>query len=522
MRTGLCGYHRAVQPLLLRLNRPIIAIIAVAAIAGGIRFWHLSQPSDLVFDEIYYPKVACIYAGWSDSVCQINSSDEHYWRTNKWDVGSWVHPPLGKWMIAMGIKMFGMRAFGWRFMGALEGTLIAVMVALMAQLLWGRPLWTFLAGLLLAVESLNVVMSRVGLLDIHLEFWIVLGYLFLLLDRRWIERRTPPDPEPLEVPDAEGETVSVTPRWTGVASPLWRPWRFAAGAALGAACAVKWSAITALVAAGLLSYIWETSRRRRGDTSRGRAFFRAFTMETFGLTMAFLLLPVVVYVATWIPWFHHFGWSASAFWQDHLEMWRYHAGLKEFALDPKTHQYTPTHPYYSRPWTWLPMVRPVNFFENETGGSIRQIIAIGNPAIFWATIWAAPYAAFAWWRKRDWRAGFILVPFLFQYLAWFPVARPQFFFYVLPCTPFMVLAVIYAIRDLSDARVVQRDRETGEVAVDPETGVPAISRLHPYRPFAWAVVLLAVGLFLWFWPVLSASPISHEHWKLIVWFQRWA
>ena len=494
----------------------------MAAIAGGIRFWHLSQPSDLVFDEIYYPKVACIYAGWSDDVCLIKSSDEHYWRTNKWDVGSWVHPPLGKWMIAMGIKMFGMRAFGWRFMSALEGTLIAVMVALMAQLLWGRPLWTFLAGLLLAVESLNVVMSRVGLLDIHLEFWIVLGYLFLLLDRRWIDRRTPPDPEPLEVPDGEGETVTVTPRWTGVASPLWRPWRFAAGAALGAACAVKWSAITALVAAGVLSYIWETSRRRRGDATRGRAFFQAFTMETFGVTLAFLLLPAAVYVATWIPWFHHFGWSASAFWQDHLEMWRYHAGLKEFALDTKSHQYTPTHPYYSRPWTWLPMVRPVNFFENQTGGSIRQIIAIGNPAIFWGTIWAAPYTAYAWWRKRDWRAGFILVPFLLQYLAWFPVARPQFFFYVLPCTPFMVLGLVYALRDASDARLVQRDKQTGEVALDPETGKPAISQLHPYRPVAWIVVILAFGLFLWFWPVLSASPISQTHWKSIVWFQRWA
>jgi dolichyl-phosphate-mannose--protein O-mannosyl transferase len=316
--------------------------------------------------------------------------------------------------------------------------------------------------------------------------------------------------------------VTVTPRSAGVPSPLWRPWRFAAGAALGAACAVKWSAVTALVAAGVLSYIWETSRRRRGDTSRGRAFFRAFTMETFGLTMAFVLLPAFVYVFTWIPWFHHFGWNASAFWQDHLEMWRYHAGLKEFALDPKTKQFTPTHPYYSRPWTWLPMVRPVSFYVKDVGSDIRQILAIGNPAIFWASIWAVPYAGFAWWRKRDWRAGFILVPFLLQYLAWFPVARPQFFFYVLPCTPFMVLGVIYALRDLSDARLIQRDRVTGEVAVDPETGAPAISELHPYRPFAWVVVLLAVGLFLWFWPVLTGGQISDAHWRFIVWFPGWS
>ena len=107
------------------------------------------------------------------------------------------------------------------------------------------------------------------------------------------------------------------------------------------------------------------------------------------------------------------------------------------------------------------MVRPVSFYVKDVGSDIRQILAIGNPAIFWGSIWALPWAAYSWWHRRDWRAGFILVPFLFQWLPWFPVARPQFFFYVLPCTPFMVLAVVYAIRDLSDARLVQRDQETG-------------------------------------------------------------
>ncbi len=69
----------------------------------------------------------------------------------------------------------------------------------MAQLLFGRPIWTFAAGLLMSVEHLNVVMSRTGLLDVHLEFWVVLGFLCLLLDRRWIDRETPPDPEPMKV-----------------------------------------------------------------------------------------------------------------------------------------------------------------------------------------------------------------------------------------------------------------------------------------------------------------------------------
>ena len=90
--------------LLQRLNRPVIAIVAVTAIAGAVRFTHLSRPPELFFDENYYAKSGCILIGGTDKVCMVNSNDEHYWRDNKWDVGSWVHPPLGKWMIGLGEK----------------------------------------------------------------------------------------------------------------------------------------------------------------------------------------------------------------------------------------------------------------------------------------------------------------------------------------------------------------------------------------------------------------------------------
>jgi hypothetical protein len=185
-----------VSTALQRLNRPVIAILAVTAIAGALRFTHLSRPPELFFDENYYAKAGCILIGGSDHVCRVDSSDEHYWREHKWDVGSWVHPPLGKWAIGMGEKLFGVTPFGWRFSSAVAGTLIVTLVAVIAQLLFGSALWTFVAGLLLAVENLNVVLSRSALLDIHLEFWVVVGFLFLLLDRRWIDRRTPPEPEP--------------------------------------------------------------------------------------------------------------------------------------------------------------------------------------------------------------------------------------------------------------------------------------------------------------------------------------
>ena len=177
----------------------------------------------------------------------------------------------------------------------------------------------------------------------------------------------------------------------------------------------------------------------------------------------------------------------------------YHlSGLKETALDPDTGAMTPTHYGYSRPWTWLIMKRPLSITWEDIGPSIRQLTAIGNPVIFWGSIWALPFLAWSWWRKRDWVPGFILMAVLIQYLPWFLASRPQFFFYAAPFTPFLVLGIVYMVR-----------------------GRPAVSDWHPYRPVAWTVVLAAVGLFVWFWPVLSWGVISDTRWKLILWFPGW-
>ena len=520
------------------LNRPILAFVAVTAIAAFLRFFHLAHPPDFVFDEVYYPKAGCVLIGGSDDVCRVDSSAEKYWREQKWDVGSWVHPPLGKWEIGLGIKAFGMDSFGWRVTSALAGTLVVLLTAILAYQLFRSAIWTFVAGSLMALEHLNIVMSRTGLLDVHLELWVVAGYLFLVLDRRWIERRERPEPDrpTTDTPttrerhdeDAamdDDEVHGSPPAY----SPIWRPWRFAAGAAFGAAVAVKWSGAMALLGAILLTYAWETSRRKRHGRSTIAAFGRAFLRESFGVALALALVPFAVYFATWLPWFHHFEYSllhdpvaSFARWaHEQGDILRYHReGLKEFA-EASNGTTTLTHPYYARPTTWIVMLRPISFFIRDLGPDIQQVLAIGNPAVFWGALAAMPYAAFIWVRTRDWRAGFLLVAFLVQYAPWFLVDRPQFFFYVLPVTPFMVLAVTHLVRDLSEATIVVRDRDTGEVAVNPETGAPAVSQHHPYLPFVVAYLAVAVALTVWFWPVLTAGQVSDTHWKAIVWFRGW-
>ena len=94
-----------------------------------------------------------------------------------------VHPPMGKWLIAVGEWAFGMNPFGWRFMVALLGTLSVLLVCRIGRRLMRSTALGCLAGALLAVDGLHFVMSRTALLDLIVMFWVVAAFGCLLVDR---------------------------------------------------------------------------------------------------------------------------------------------------------------------------------------------------------------------------------------------------------------------------------------------------------------------------------------------------
>jgi dolichyl-phosphate-mannose--protein O-mannosyl transferase len=467
------------------VNRPVVALVAVGVLAALLRVTNLSYPQQRIFDEYYYSKSACIFLGYSNDRCDVNSEDERYWRRERGDVGAWVHPPLGKWAIALGELAFGVDPFGWRISAVAFGTATVVLLAGIAQLLFGSALWTFVAGLLLATEHLSFVQSRVAMLDGFVTTWIVAGFLLLLLDRRWIDRRTP-------VPDVEADPALPV----RVPEPLWRPWRFAAGLAFGAAVATKWSGLTGIATAGLLALMWEVTRRRKAGMRR--AVWRTLQAEGFGIVLSLLVVPTAVYVASYLGWFLQNGWDLTGWMRLQGAIASYHAGLK--VVDDAGE---PIHPYLSQAWKWIFLVRPVLYYSSYPAEGLRKVIyANGNPAVFWGSLLAVPFAAFRWRQRRDWRAGFVVVAALGMYVPWLLVSRPQFLFYATPIAPFLVLALVYALKDLSELHV-------------------AGSRSRPYLPLVVGFVVLSVGLFAWFWPALTGGPLSDEAFRLRAWFPSW-
>src|SRR6266545_5836969 len=254
---------RRLPPLRDRMYPPMpkefdagwIATLAITAFAGFIRFWHLSTPVKFVFDETYYAKDAysLLKFGYARQFVDGPRKDEANLRILAGNLDVFkdtpsltVHPEVGKWMIAVGEKLFGMNTFGWRFMSALVGTLTILVLIRLVRRMTRSTLIGCVAGLLLAVDGLHFVMSRTALLDVFLAFWLVCGVYFLVVDRDWSRRRlaaaADADPADSGVRRSVGRLL------------LFRPWRIVAGICFGLALGVKWNGVWAVAGFGLLVF----------------------------------------------------------------------------------------------------------------------------------------------------------------------------------------------------------------------------------------------------------------------------
>jgi dolichyl-phosphate-mannose-protein mannosyltransferase len=452
-----------------------VALLTVTAGAALVRLPGLSRPLGFVFDEIFYARNACRYVV-GTAECGID------------ELASRAHPPLGNWLIGAGIKAFGYEEFGWRISAAVLGTLsVALLFLLVRQLLRDAPqpartLGAFAAAALLAGDFLHLVQSRIGMLDVFVTLFVIAAVLFAVLDR---DR-----PVAALWDRAPGGYLS--------ALALDRPWRLMAGAALGAAVAVKWSGAYVALAVIPLVVAWEIAARRWSEQDgQHRTWPRATGMaiREEGLRSLLLLgvVPVAVYLAAYIgrmpgeviglPWQEGTVWRGI--WDHQQAMLTFHTTLEG------------SHPYESPPWSWLLLKRPVAYFFEGGDGVYREILAVGSP-LAWAGALLGLAGLAAVWIRGGWRlrgpAAVVIVAALATYLPWLALqgSRSQvFLWYILPTLPFMYAALAILL---------------------------AWSwRWISARMLAAALGAGAFALFAFFFPILTALPLEADDWRTRIW-----
>jgi dolichyl-phosphate-mannose-protein mannosyltransferase len=435
---------------------------ASVTIGGGLlRLRGLRNPGSMIFDE-FYANDACFYLHSSSSICGVPREITP------------VHPPLGKWLIALGIRTFGFDPTGWRIASVVAGTLTIAAVYVLGRKLLGSTLGAAVASGLLAVDFLHVVMSRVAMLDVFVTFLSVIAFLCLAYDRdRLLSAARPPPQRGFSLRD--------------------RPWRFAAGAAAGAAAASKWSGWLALAGVIALTIGWEISARvRRDDQGVAR---RVAVEEGPTVLLGLVLVPLVVYAATFagrlhgsllaLPWADN-SWI-RAFVDRQVSMARFHLPLSG------------DNPYASPAWSWLLLKRPVVLaLYQPTAGRVKEVMATGNPIVWWASIPALALLVVRWIRRGITAApaGFIVTAFAVSYIPWLVLglARQQLFlFYLLPAVPFLCLAL-------------------GAVAASVGSSIQGRVAVATFG-------VATVTAFAFFYPILTAAPLSSSGWKARIVFR---
>jgi len=328
---------------------------------------------------------------------------------------SWVHPPLAQILISWGEWAGGFTAVSWRLPSALFGVLGVAAVYAIGYRLWRSAWWASLAGLLVAEDGLHIVQSRVAMLDIFMSTFLMLGLLCLLL--AWHSRRSPA-------------------RWVVLA-----------GLFFGAAIASKWSALFVvlpasvmwLALAGWRHLCWERLWRFAG---------------------ALIVAPAVVYVASYSMFFVQHGPDVRGFVRLETAMLTFHEDTDM------------THPMSSRAATWPLMLRPSTYYYGGEGFSPtgqmlptsreKEIMALGNPVLWWGWLGLAPLALWGAIRRRRWSFVLPVVGYLCCFLPWVFISRTEFFYYMLAAAPFMALGACAAVQSLSGRAA---SRAAGTLAV---------------------------------------------------------
>ncbi len=404
-----------------------------------------------------------------------------------------THPPLGKIFISLGIRIFGMNPFGWRFAGTLFGVMMVPLIYLFALKFLKKSWAAALTCVLLTFDFMHFAQTRISTIDVFVTFFIILMFFLMYLYCK------------TDFYDEKSFKKGLV-------------YLALCGTATGLGIASKVTAVYA--AAGLfvimvimlIIHINEYSKadsrgRKKSDTTNGissgliRANFKKHVIITVAWCVVFfVIVPLVILVLSYIPFINSstggqgasFGDSMKII-QDNIDYMKWYHG--EYMLTQKEHG-------FSSDWyEWILMSRPLLFYNNTISDGVREGLAsFGNPFVWWAGVPAFIYLVYRAIKNKDKNAVFLIIAYLAELLPWTLVDRMTFIYHYFPSVPFVVLMVGYSIMCLYE------NARSKKIAAGTIVG--------------YAVI--AVMLFVMFYPVLAGKPCSTDYVNnYLKWFPRW-
>ncbi|MBN2880064.1 MAG: glycosyltransferase family 39 protein [Clostridia bacterium] len=413
-----------------------------------------------------------------DEIYHAGTAWEHIMYYNPYET---THPPLGKVIMSLGIRMFGMNPFGWRFMGTIVGILMIPVMYLLGMVVFKKTRYATIAAFLMAFDFMHFTQTRIATIDSYGVFFIMLMFLCMGIYYRMSFYKT-----------SLFKTLI----------PL-----FFSGVFFGLGAASKWIGLYA--GAGLAVIFFYTIIRRyieynmvnrskaeetgidEEQAEHIRKSFKKNTLITITLCIVFfIVIPLAIYAASYIPILKvEEGRGIEYIINSQKYMFSYHSGLNS------------EHPFASPWYEWPLIIKPMWYYSDNSlqgMGRMTSIAALGNPAVWWAGV-----LAFLWMlitmfrtRKTDKMKLFLTIAFLAQYVPWMFITRSTFIYHYFASVPFIILMTVMMIRTFEEKKRYRKE-------------------------YTYAYMAIVLALFVLFYPVIAGAEISSAYGSILKWMPTW-
>ncbi len=421
-------------------------------------------------------KSSCLNSSYFDEIYHVRTAYEHIEDVKPYEIS---HPPLGKLLISLGISIFGLNPFGWRFMGTLVGVLMLPLIYIFIKRMFGGTAVPSAVTLIMATDFMHFAQTRIATIDSYSVFFILLMYLFM-----YIYLRSQRDGGKWILPLALSGLsfgLGAASKWTCIYA--------------GAGLALLWliDRVERFLAAKKTEASLEGESEKKGEMA---VYWRETGKNILVCLGFFVAIPLVVYYLSYYPYGRAEGLEGVGmfFNREYFDividnqkyMFSYHSGVDA------------THPYSSRWWQWMLNGKPILYYlDYSSDGTKSTIGAMLNPLVCWAGLGAMVSMVWLWLKEKDKTARFIFLGYLAQLLPWVFVERITFAYHYFPSSLFLLLAIGYIL--------------------------DSIRRRHGN----WKMVIIAVAavslvLFAAFYPVLSGAWVSRDFADTCLgWFATW-
>lgn len=432
--------------------------------------------AEALFDE--QEKMAYSYdymnSSYFDEVYHGRTGYEHLFGIRPYE---WTHPPLGKLLIAFGMAIFTPTMFGMRFMGAFFGVLLVPLMYLFGKKLTKDSFGGFAAAFLMMFDFMHFTHSRISSIDVYGVTFVLLMFYFMY------------------------DFYVSKPHNLGLMKSF--GYLLCSGFFMGCAISVKWNmayggvGLAIVFALAIFSQMWD--RKVLLDNGLGQEHqwtgkFAADYIVKMGIfcVFAFIVLPVTIYFATFIPYTMVTDGTPYKF-SDIIALqesiFNYHS---ESVLGS-------THYYQSSWYTWPVIGRPLYMYASadNVDGMRGSIVTMGNPAVWWVGAACVVMSIAIALKKRDKRLVPVIVGLLSLYLPWIFVERCTFIYHYFPVLPFVMLCTAYVLVYIKN------------------------NYKHGFKIAVAYFVVVAV-LFVVFYPVLTGIRVDSDYiYNVTRWFPSW-